>query len=797
MTDLSAAATTTAPSQRPRIFYGWWIVLGAIVAQFVAIGMQVSVSGVFLVPMTEDLDWSRSQFTLATTAGNAISAGIGFFIGAYVDRVGARPLMVIGATIIGAALMAVSRVEELWQFVLLRGVIFAIGFTMVGNLVVNVTVSKWFVRRRGWAISMASLGVSAAGIFMPLIMVPVVDTIGWRDAWIVLGLAVWVLIYPVAMVMRRQPEDHGLLPDGAVEGESDPAEIAEAARDLAESFTRNQAMRTTAMWLLVVAFGFAQVGLISLLFHSIPFLTDSGFSRSQAALLVGSQGTAALLSKFVWGWWMQRYSPKSLAALTFVISGGAVLGMVPAAQAGSFDAMFALFVLWGLGIGGMLPLSEFIWAAYFGRRHLGAVRGAAMPLTIIFTIPGPLLAASYVDSVGTYDGAIIAFGMLWFVGAALVMLSRPPKLSASQRPVAAASDAPPERPRTAEATRTPSLEPRPALAVASHGGLAGVFDAPSSDPPAGAPGDRPGDPQPSDAPRPREGYMGGRREVHDYMRAQLAAPEPEAEQRERSTTYGLPDGKSGARRTASYGFSLASSDRDGAAEAVEQAPEAEPPPLRETPPERPPRASSPSPAPATPSTPSPPPPARGADDATSSGTNGQTPHGHGADGFRSFANGQPVAPDAAPPDGFDGDGGGIWRPAPAVPAGPRSAPSRLERGPAEATATPSPVWRPAPGATAAPAAAPATSDLGGFRPSRPLPAPRPSRAVGPLRPAPGPLTVTLGDVGRALQRRFPRALERYRSDELAPAVAVGVITSAVTVAAIMLLSRRRGGSGGH
>jgi len=80
VTDLSAAATTTAPSQRPRIFYGWWIVLGAIVAQFVAIGMQVSVSGVFLVPMTEDLDWSRSQFTLATTAGNAISAGIGFFI---------------------------------------------------------------------------------------------------------------------------------------------------------------------------------------------------------------------------------------------------------------------------------------------------------------------------------------------------------------------------------------------------------------------------------------------------------------------------------------------------------------------------------------------------------------------------------------------------------------------------------------------------------------------------------------------------------------------------------------------
>ncbi len=776
MTDLSAAATTTAPAQRPRIFYGWWIVLGAIVAQFVAIGMQVSVSGVFLVPMTEDLGWSRSEFTLATTAGNAISAGIGFFIGVYVDRFGARPLMVIGATIIGAALMAVSRVEELWQFVLLRGVIFAIGFTMVGNLVVNVTVSKWFVRRRGWAISMASLGVSAAGIFMPLIMIPLVDTIGWRDAWIVLGLSVWVLVYPVAMVMRRQPEDHGLLPDGAIEGESDPAQIAEAARDFAESLTRNQAMRTSAMWLLVVAFGFAQVGLISLLFHSIPFLTDSGFSRPQAALLVSAQGTAALLSKFLWGWWMQRFSPKSLAALTFVISGAAVLGMVPAAQSGSFEAMFALFVLWGLGIGGMLPLSEFIWAAYFGRRHLGAVRGAAMPLTILFTIPGPLLAASYVDAVGTYDGAIVTFGLLWFVGAALVMLSRPPTLSAAPRPVVAES-APPDRPRPVEASRTPPIEPPPAEAVASHGGLAGAFDAPPDDPP--------GADESSDAPRPRERYMGGRREVHDYMRAQIAAPEPGPPEPERSTAYGLPGGLPDSARITSYGFNLETSEGAEGSEPVEP----EPPPLRSRPAERPPRAGAPEPEPAA--TPTPPTPAPEAHETvrTASGTSERTSHGQSANGFRSFANGHSAAPDVAASDGFNGDDGAIWRPAPAIPAGSRSAPSHLERGAREAATAP--VWRAAATEVAPPTAASDTIDGGAFRPSRPLPAPRPSRAVGPRRPAAGPLTVTLGDVGRALQRRLPRAVERYRNEELAPAVAVGVVTSAVTVAAIMLFSRRR------
>lgn len=419
---------------RRRIYYGWWIVCGAVVAQFVAIGMQAPVAGAFLVPMTTDLGWTRAQFAVATSLGTAISAMFGFFIGVYVDRFGARPLMLVGSVVVGAALIAMSTVNELWQFVLLRGVLFTVGFVLIGGLVVNVTISKWFVERRGWAISIASLGTSLGSVVVTPTMVRVVDQFGWRVGWVVLGVGAWLLVLPVALIMRRQPEDYGLLPDGAVEGDERSAATLERGReDLARSFTRGAAVRTPAMWVLVVAFGFADVGLVAMLFHAIPFLTDAGFSRTEASLVFSSIGVAAFVSKFGWGWAMQRYPPRTLTALSFVTCGVAAALMVPAAQAAAVSPVALVAVAWGVGVGGLLPLQEFVWASFFGRRYLGAVRSAALPVALFFGAGGPIAAGLYRDLVGSYDGAWLAFASLWLAASALILTARPPAPPAADR----------------------------------------------------------------------------------------------------------------------------------------------------------------------------------------------------------------------------------------------------------------------------------------------------------------------------------------------------------------------------
>ncbi|HJM74647.1 MAG TPA: MFS transporter [Dehalococcoidia bacterium] len=560
------APAPTPVAARPRIFYGWWMVLGAMVALFVSTSAQGGVSGIFLRPMSEDLGWTRAQFTIATSLGTGVSGLIGFFIGGYVDRVGARPLMVIGITIVGGTLLAVSQVQELWQFIVLRGVVFTIGFVLVGNLVVNVTVSKWFVERRGWAISMASLGFSASSIVTPLVMVPVVDALGWRDAWVVMGVVSWVLVYPVALIMRREPEDFGLLPDGKIEGEAADAEaVAVAREEYASSRTRGEAVRTLAMWLLIVAFGFAMVGLISLIFHSIPFLTDNGYSRSDAALIVAAQGGSAIVSKFAWGWAMQYLPVRGLVSFSFVMSGASAVAMVPVAATGSLELMVVTFVLFGWGIGGMVPLSEVIWAQFFGRRYLGAVRSAGMPVTIIFSATGPFVAGAYYDAMGSYNGALITFAALWFIAAGLVMLARQPKPKAAlpAEPLtpedpAAFFEAGATLPPTSEGDAEHATEPVAAVTAVAEPPEHAAAPPPSREPPPAKmpmidadPEHDPPPPEPSEAtemqdaaqevgratpadeasprpttPRPRD-YMTedeGTQSVRDYMRQQIDVP---------------------------------------------------------------------------------------------------------------------------------------------------------------------------------------------------------------------------------------------------------------------------------
>ncbi|MEE8336717.1 MAG: MFS transporter [Dehalococcoidia bacterium] len=730
MTQANAAApATTAVASRPRIFYGWWIVLGAIVALFVSAGSQGSVSGVFLRPMSEDLGWTRAQFTIATSLGTGVSGLIGFFIGGYVDRVGARPLMVVGVTIVGGTLLAISRVEELWQFIVLRGLIFTIGFVLIGNLVVNVTVSKWFVERRGWAISMASLGFSAASITMPLVMIPVVDTLGWRDGWVVMGVASWVLVYPVALIMRRQPEDYGLLPDGKIEGDPADARAVEIARrEYANSRTRGEAVRTFAMWLLVLAFGFAMVGLISLIFHSIPFLTDNGYTRREAALIVAAQGGSAVVSKFAWGWAMQHFPARGLAAISFLMSGGAVLVMVPIAATGSLELMFAAFVVWGWGIGGMIPLSEFIWAQFFGRRHLGAVRSAGMPVMIIFSASGPFFAGAYYDALGSYDGALITFASLWFVAAGLIMLARQPKPKVAAPSAPAPGETPAAAMQAAASIEDGAAGPaeraaEPVAAVPARSAAGAPADpvaraASLRLPPPPSPAKTPitnAEPAP-DAPPPEPLEVTAMEDAGQQT-AGIAEAVPRRPSTQRPRDYMSDD--DGSQPLRDYMRQQLDVPREtptnGSAPASQPEPEPEPQPASEL---------EPAPQPES------------------------RPGASVADTEAAEAAG-PAEPVAEPSRDDVADEGAPMPEQPQPPE-PSPAPGRGGYGP--------PSWQPA-------------------QPALPDGGPGAERSVN------------LGEATRAIQRRLPNALTYYRRDGVATAVWAGVATSVAVTAAVWLLTR--------
>lgn len=426
-TNETVAPDATTIAGTPRIYYGYWLVAAAFVAQFVSVGAQNYVIGPFFEPMTTDLGWTRSEFTLARTLGQFVMAFTGFFIGAYVDQHGGRRLMVIGIAILSSSMFALSYVEVLWQWILLNGLILTSGAALIGNLVVNVTLSKWFVELRGRAIGWASMGVSMAGVALTPAATLTIDEWGWRAAWQIFSVGALLLILPLSFIMRRAPEDYGWNPDGRSAAQIAAGAGAKATADFNSSLTRAEALRTPTFYMLVVAFGMFAVTIGVMLIQTIPFMTDAGFSRATASLMITVASIPALVSKPVWGWLIDKWDGQKLASLSAAITGAAMVMITASVHTDSHLFVYFAFFVLGCGWGGMIPLQEVIWATFFGRRYLGSVRSAGLPFALILGAGAPLLASFYFDRVGNYDGAFYTVAGMNIIAAILLLFIPRPK----------------------------------------------------------------------------------------------------------------------------------------------------------------------------------------------------------------------------------------------------------------------------------------------------------------------------------------------------------------------------------
>jgi MFS transporter, OFA family, oxalate/formate antiporter len=414
-----------------KIYYGHWLIVAGFVTQFVSVGAMNYSIGAFMLPMTTELGWTRAEFILPRSLGQFVMAFTGFFIGSHVDRRGGRPFMLFGLAALSLALLGLSFIHTWWQWVVLNGIVLTVGAALIGSLVVNVTLSKWFVENRGKAIAWSSMGVSFAGIGMTPLITRCIDSFGWRTGWLAMAVATFVLTLPAALMMRRAPEDHGLHPDGKTSHQMESGAGARVQADFDTSLTRQQALRTPIFYMLVGAFSMFQVLIPVVLFQTIPFMTDAGYSRGTAALMITVASVPALLSKPLWGWLIDRMNPKPLAAFSVALSGVSLIMIVLSVQARSELWEYIAFLLMGFGWGGTIPMQEVIWGSYFGRRYLGAVRSAALPFALILGAGGPLAVAHYHDVVGNYDGAFIFVACMSIVAGAIILALPNRKLQAT------------------------------------------------------------------------------------------------------------------------------------------------------------------------------------------------------------------------------------------------------------------------------------------------------------------------------------------------------------------------------
>ncbi len=415
--------------RKPRYFYGWNIVAGSFFAHWMGAAIGVPEFGLFFKPMSKELGWTRAVTTVPLVMRNVLARFSGPIVGPLVDRFGPRYLMTVGAILAGAGTMLMSKTNSWWQFFLFFSVIGAIGNAGLGNLVTSTTIAKWFVRKRGRATGIAATGINVGEAVMTPVTYLLIDALGWRKAWMVLGLIPWLIIAPASfLLMRRAPEDMGLRPDG-----DPPQEEATLRSDAAASYQRpvldeyawtpNAAFRTPTLWMLIIATNLAALSVGGVMVHQLPFLTDQGLSPGVAALTLTTYAIFAIPSKLIWGFLAERIHIRYLAAASLL---GSAAGLLILLQTNTFVEAIAFGVVYGSTRGAWAVVQSLIWADYFGRHFLGSIRGYAEPIQLFSTVGGPLFAAFVFDSTESYHFAFSIFVATYVVGALLILATRTP-----------------------------------------------------------------------------------------------------------------------------------------------------------------------------------------------------------------------------------------------------------------------------------------------------------------------------------------------------------------------------------
>ena len=419
-----------SPSSQ-KFFYGWYIVGVGFLANVACSFALASTLSIFLKPLTAELGISRGVFSLLRSGEGFIGACLAPLVGTLVDRYGGRWLMAVGAAIVGVGYLVLSHVGTFSQFAAIRLTLVTFGDVLMGSMVVNVVIAQWFVRRRGRAFAFTSMGVGFAKVCMPVLAAWLLLTLGWRQTWMVFGvLTMALLVLPALLVVKQRPEDMGLYPDG--EGEPDAIDSTlrqkNAARELSTNiseivWTRAEAVRSSAFWLLVITFGISSVGVTGLNLHVYPYVTDLGHSAVVAATVMSVIASMQLASPLAWGLLAERIEPRLAAMLRFVVQG---IGLGLAIATGNLICLYAGFFLYGIGLGGNMVLPDILWANYFGRRSLGKVRGMGLLISQVLAAMGPPFFGFLFDVTGGYGLSFALFGCALITSAFLSLMLRPP-----------------------------------------------------------------------------------------------------------------------------------------------------------------------------------------------------------------------------------------------------------------------------------------------------------------------------------------------------------------------------------
>jgi sugar phosphate permease len=389
-------------------------------------GSSFYIFGLFVKPFEAEFGWSRAQIMLSATFFS-IMQGIGsVVVGRLIDRFGAKQIMISGALLIGICMWLLSRLSSLWQLYLLYGAS-GIGFACIGFIPSTSILFNWFKKNRGRMVGIVGIGIGVGGFIMPLIFGNIlIPTVGWRNALLINGILLAAVLIPlILLVVRKTPQEMGLLPDGeSVVATENGAPLQQLTT--AEGLTMKGALRTSTFWLIItggMCFGFCTMSLMQ---NQVAHLTDVGFSVAIAASATSVVGVFSGSGKFLFGLICDYIKPRWARLIGLVSLLAAVVILITIGGSTPVAIIYAYAVLMGLSYGSWLPTMSMLTNANFGMLAYAGILGLMSMSNMIGGAVGPVITGYIYDINQSYLVAFYVFATLLVIAIIATLFIRKP-----------------------------------------------------------------------------------------------------------------------------------------------------------------------------------------------------------------------------------------------------------------------------------------------------------------------------------------------------------------------------------
>ncbi len=408
---------------RHKVFYGWWVVAAVFFISFYMAGTVNFGFTAFFEPIAQEFAWSYTQVSFAASIRGMESGIFAPLVGLLIDRFGPKKVVFVGVAVFGLGFLLLGRITSLsayyWSFFLI-----AIGVSACIGVVPMTVAGRWFGKSATLVTGIVVSGVALGGLLIPVVS-HVIDVFEWRQATLIFGLACWILLLPLSLLVRDRTERDNTSPRYDVADKPDSSEKITSVNSIDDiNIGVGQALKSRAFWHFLL--GLVCLGIManSVATHVMPYMSTIGISRSTASLIASFIPLTSIIGRVGFGWLGDRFDKRKIMASGIALTG---FGMLFFGGINMERTWFVVpfLIFFGIGNGGTVPMVSALIREYFGARKLGTLLGITMGLMQIGMIIGPPLTGWVFDTFGSYQGAWFAFIGVAIIGT-LSLLAMPP-----------------------------------------------------------------------------------------------------------------------------------------------------------------------------------------------------------------------------------------------------------------------------------------------------------------------------------------------------------------------------------